>query len=138
LVGLLAVCFVLVVTAYGRVRLNRALRDAVDRGDVAAVRSLLDRGADPNTRYPFKVVETGVEGIMARVALTLGVSGQEDEMPTVLMAAACGQKTEIAKLLVAKGADVNAEIDASFNALNWAWLTKNRELETFLRNAGAK
>jgi ankyrin repeat protein len=134
LAGLLAVCLLMVVMACGRVGLNDSLRDAVDRGDVAAVRSLLDQGADPNTRYP----PDGVPGVVGRFALAFGVAGTDSCTNTVLVHAACSRHTAIAKLLVTRGADVNAPQDSKLSPLQWAWLTKNKELETFLRNAGAK
>ena len=52
------------------------------------------------------------------------------------MLAALNKRLEIVRLLIKKGADVNAESNKGHTALKYAFL--NTQIEELLRNAGAK
>ena len=91
------------------------LFDAVERNDVAAVEELLSRGADVNTldpRYPQ----------LAR--------------PALMTAASLGY-SEIVRLLLANGADVNARDAGGGTALIWACNDGHIDCTRLLLAAGA-
>ena len=88
---------------------------AVNRGDVKVVRSLLQRGFDPNTRN--EAGEHGlflaVKGGAMDVALTLidapkiDLEARNAKDESALMIAVLKGQTELAQILIDKGADVN-------------------------------
>lgn len=87
-------------------------REAVLAGDVASVRSLLEKGADPND------ADIGI--------------------PMVYHAAEDGH-TEIVRLLIARGSDVNWREPCTGNtALSLARRNKHTEIVKMLKKAGAK
>jgi hypothetical protein len=89
-----------------------ALARVVRLGDAEATRLLLDRGADPNAK---------------------GSSGW-----TPLMAATIAEKsTATVKVLLEKGARVDARDDAGRTALDWALLQGESETSRLIRSAGA-
>jgi hypothetical protein len=94
---------------------ERALLDAVDRHDVAAVTSALARGASPNTRDErgdtalLRAVGRGDEAIIALLlhrGADVNASGA-DRLTALMWAARLGRE-ETVVLLVKSGADVNA------------------------------
>jgi ankyrin repeat protein len=87
-------CSAPLVPAASKAPLNRALLTAIRQGDAAAVRSLLDRGADVNARD-----ETGA---------------------TALMHAALNADVALVQFLLRKGAEVNLRNRAGATALLWA------------------
>jgi ankyrin repeat protein len=91
-----------------------ALAFAAKHGNLAQVRELLARGADPNRR--------GSHGL------------------TPLMAAAVGefQDTTVIDALLNKGADVNARDEMGRTALDWALLQGDTEIVRKLRAAGGR
>jgi len=90
----------------------QTLHDAGRRGDVKAVKLLLEQGADVNARD--KVERTPLHW------------------------AACMGHTALAELLLSQGADVNAEDQVGLTPLQLAILTRNAELADLLLKHGAK
>lgn len=82
---------------------DQQLVDAVNRDDTAAVRALLARGADPNTRsVPTDLWEPPLDTVMQRVWLR--VSQPKSRRDPVLAAAASRGDAEIVTALLDKGA----------------------------------
>ncbi len=83
---------------------DQQLVDAVNRDDVAAVRALLSRGADPNTRsVPTDLWQPPFDTAMRRVWLR--VSQPKSRRDPVLTAAASRGDAEIVTALLDKGAN---------------------------------
>ena len=91
---------------------EQALLQASEKGDVAAVKSLVDKGVNVNAR------------------------DREGRQP--LIEAAYWQHPEVVKLLIEKGANVNAKKVDGTTALTFAINLHNKEIEQMLRKAGAK
>ncbi len=90
---------------------EKAIGAAVANGDTAEAQSLLDQGADPNSKT--------------------------DNGKTLLMLAAYLGHTDIAKLLIDKGADVNAKDQDGKRALMYAAEKNNLEIGKLLLEKGA-
>jgi ankyrin repeat protein len=122
---------------------STALMAAAAAGDAASVRSLLQHGADPNAQpalseggFIFGGGRSALMWAAYRGDLTIlrrlldagaDVNG-EGPVGTPLSQAAWGDKTEAAKLLIARGARVNqvAHRDG-YTALHWAASTEGRD-----------
>ena len=89
--------------------LNEQLFEAALGGDLAQVKTFLEKGADVNAKD-----KAGM---------------------TVLMFAANGSNPEAVKLLIEKGADVNVKANYGATALN---SSENREITELLKAHGAK
>jgi outer membrane protein OmpA-like peptidoglycan-associated protein len=90
---------------------EKAMVEAVQKGDTPMVQSLLDKGVSPNLKT--------------------------DDGQTILMLAAHLGHTEIARLLIEKGADVNAKDNGGKTALMYAAQTGNIEMARLLLESGA-
>src|SRR5688572_29846738 len=105
--------------------LDWALGDAVQRGDVAAVRMLLADGADPNTRdhkWGWPVLWVAAEQDYAEVAEALVKAGAPLDHH-VLARAVGADHPETAATLLALGAPVNPEVPGMDSALECSlWL----------------
>src|SRR5688572_6723245 len=88
-------------TADPKQALNDQLYDAVRRGDVAAVTAALDKGADVNAKFRYGA--------------------------TALFKAAERGHTEIAKLLLARGADVKVK-DTFYQATAMTWALDGKHI----------
>jgi outer membrane protein OmpA-like peptidoglycan-associated protein len=91
---------------------EKAMVEAVQKGDTPMVQSLLDKGVSPNLKA--------------------------DDGKSILMLAAYLGHTDIAKLLVDKGADVNAKDNDGKTALMYAAQTGNIEMAKLLLENGAE
>jgi ankyrin repeat protein len=87
---------------------------AVFLGDVDYVRALLERGADPNNKTS------------RGVTLLMFAANADHPNPAMV------------RLLIGKGADVNARDDLGRTALDWATLQGETGMARLLRDAGAK
>ena len=103
--------FLFPFTAFSQDRQN-ALYDAAYRGDADAVRSLLDKGADPNAK------------------------ARKGHLP--LLTAAGQGYFEIVKILLDSGADVNTKNNAGQTALMNAELNGHTKIVELLKKYGAK
>ena len=87
---------------------------AASQGNVAQVRELLNRGANPNA------------------------AGSRGLTPLMAAASADAPDVEVVRLLLAKGAKIDARDDSGFTPLDWALLEGENEVAQVLREAGAK
>jgi ankyrin repeat protein len=87
---------------------------SASQGNVDQVRELLNRGANPNA------------------------VGSRNIMPLMAAASADVQSPEIIRMLLAKGAKVDARDDSGWTALDWALRQGETEVAKVLRDAGAK
>ncbi|MEO8435885.1 MAG: ankyrin repeat domain-containing protein [Pyrinomonadaceae bacterium] len=91
---------------------EQALLQASEKGDLAAVKALLDKGVNVNAR------------------------DREGRQP--LIEAAYWQHPDVVKLLIERAANVNARKVDGTTALTFAINLRNKEIEQILRKAGAK
>jgi ankyrin repeat protein len=87
---------------------------AASQGNVAQVRELLNRGADPNT------------------------AGSRGLTPLMVAASADKQSPEIVHSLLAKGAKIDVRDESGWTALDWALLQGETEVAQVIRAAGAR
>ncbi len=116
-------------TASRREQLNLKLSRAVLKNDYAAVKALLARGADPNTLVNCPDRPTNINSpIILKQGVSDAVADRSDSYQPVLILgnfngmrvlelAAWGGYLAVAKLLLDKGADVNARSDFGSSAL---------------------
>ncbi len=98
---------------YSAGKLVDTLFDAAEKGNVATVKAMLDKGVDVNSR-------------------------DNDLNATVLMEAASKGQTAVVELLIARGADVNASIPTSkVTALLWSALNDHPDTALVLIKHGA-
>jgi ankyrin repeat protein len=110
-----------------------ALDVAVKRGDLSVVEVLLENGV--------KVAPVGPPRMRAefgKVSRSMGFSGGFIRSWTPLMHAAGSGNVEIARLLLAKGADVNAKTKEGRTALSTAIQEGHAEVVALLKAVGAK
>ena len=95
--------------------IDRQLANAVKRGDILAVRSLLERGADPNahsrTRPPYR--PWPIRSLADVHQWVVAKSMPEPFSPTLLMLAAESGWDEICVVLIAHGARVDERVHLS-------------------------
>jgi hypothetical protein len=120
--------------------LNDQLIQAARDGDTAAVRQLLDKGA--NIEAKDKDGETAL--IVAAwwattdvVRLLLAKGANIEAKNTALIVAAVMGKTEVVKLLLARGANIEGKDNYGQTALNLAIEAGNTEVVNLLREKGA-
>lgn len=102
--------------------LERKLISAAQRGDLDLVKELLDKGADINTRG------TNRPNI-GRTLLHYAAGAKRYKLR--------GEHLKVAKLLLARGADVNASADTGYTALHVAAGLGQLEMVDFLLENGA-
>jgi ankyrin repeat protein len=156
--ALLAAAAWMLVRASAQNRRNDALWEAVDRGDLSAVTSLLDQGADPNTNE-YQVLDarhrSGVAAILTRLrgreprynqdprtnqwTADPRVGGNwtsRQKWNTVLWLATDKERPEIARALIAAGAQDKATGYLS-TALMWAAERGHTDLVRSLLDQGS-
>jgi beta-lactamase regulating signal transducer with metallopeptidase domain len=125
-------------------RIDRALVEAVDEGDMDDVRSLLDSGASVNARVdgdgsPLIAAARNGNMTLVRFLLDRGADpsmGVEGDGNPLIMAAREGHLS-IVQLLLDKGADVNQVVDGDENALIQASGEGHLEVVKLLAARGA-
>ncbi|KAL8784353.1 MAG: hypothetical protein Q9213_004005 [Squamulea squamosa] len=130
-------------------RLATPLFLAASTGQEAAVRALLARDADPRSRningeLPIHIASWRGWAPVVRIMLDAGIDIEERdvrcEQTPLLMAASTGQ-TGVLKLLLERGADMDAVTQSGRNALKHAQLHRkegNEEAVSFLQEAYRK
>ena len=114
------------------------IHDAVNRGDLAAVQSELDKGANVNAkmwrRTPLHSATAGGHTEIAELLIDNGadVNANEDYGWTPLHLAAKYGHREVAELLIAKGADMNAKKKDGWTPLHLAALYGHTEIVELL------
>ena len=112
---------------------------AVEFNQSAVVSLLLENGANVNQKYinnNQKLALTANIGSNTPYYITL--CALEHTSKNVLMHAASFSDTEILKLLVSKGANINAVDDLGFNALDFALAAGKKENAQYLKSLGLK
>ncbi len=121
-----------------------ALSIACMNGDLAAVRALLDQGADPNVAIAggetplMTAARTGnVDVVHALIVAGADVNATETSQQTALMWAAAEGNTYVVDALIDANANVDAETNQDFTAMLFA--ARQGQLETVMRliDAGA-
>jgi len=111
--------------------------DAIYDNDVARVRALLDKGADPNSRSG--TLSTVVKMLSRTGSAKQGhASSDFSERTPLLIEDLRGQKDDIARLLIERGADVNARDQYDKSPLDWAQETGSAEMAALLTAKGAR
>ena len=118
---------------------------AANRGDGAAVRTLLASGADPNVRDAGRMTAACVAAasgslaaLKALVEQHADVDAASGEGLTPLMLASAGGFKDVAAYLIAHGADLNVRNAAGLRALDMAVRYKQSAVAALLRASGAK
>ena len=119
-------CIFLVTAIYAEAGIsdkNAKLIQASEKGNVADVQAVLTDGADINATEVREYSGVYVRGL------------------TALMMASANGRTEVVKLLLDKGADVNVKSnidDVDYTALKVAKKNKRKDIIEILEKAGAK
>ena len=125
---------------------SRSLHEAVVRGDVDVARSMLDQGADIESKDPgsgasalhYAVMKGRMEIVELLLARGADVNSRTRNGTTPLHTAALYSRREVAARLIDKRADLNAVSASGATPLALANAAKNRPIEELLRSRGAK
>jgi ankyrin repeat protein len=121
---------------------------AIAHQDLRFVDDLLERGAEVNgvrsdpcghdTTALISALGTPHPEVLVRKLLERGANPNERDLYgcTVLLRAAQEGQTELVRVLLAHGADIQATPDGSI--LSWLWVEEKPEIVRLLRHAGAK
>ena len=131
-------------TPSGMDSVSSELEDAVWRGNTEAVQTLLDEGAEVNTKdaegNPIlreAVWREHTEIVRLLVESGADVNARDVEGNPILREAVWRGHTEIVRLLVESGADVNARDAEGNSILHEAIWRGHADIEAILREAGA-
>ncbi|MEW6350719.1 MAG: ankyrin repeat domain-containing protein [Thermodesulfobacteriota bacterium] len=119
--------------------LDEQVLAAANRGDLAQVRRLLDKGADPNAKDAIGNMVLGEAAFSGNLDLVKflidqgsDVKAKRPDGQTVLMCAAIGGNPQVVRLLVEMGLDVNAKTSGGETALMWASMGGRLEAVKYL------
>ncbi|HET7434076.1 MAG TPA: M56 family metallopeptidase, partial [Thermoanaerobaculia bacterium] len=121
------------------------LIEAARRGDLTAVRALLDGGADPNEAAPkdgnpliaaAAANRTDVLDLLLRRGAQIDAVVPDDE--NALITASRTGASDAARLLIARGADVNARVWSGREWRTPLSVARDARIEAMLRAAGAR
>jgi len=124
-------------------RLNQSLMTAIGRNDVVTAQKLLREGADPNSR---EHINSPIDRFIDWIK---GYEPGEQEDTTVLVKAAAEGHTDIVRLLIQYGANVNIRCryqapsllrtdPNNYSALELAKFGHHSDIVRLLQQAGAK
>lgn len=111
---------------------------AVEFNDVELVKLLLENGANPNKKYISKANKDAIVSGLISVPFYRQLCAFEHTGRHIFMHASMYSTPEILELLIAKEANLHAQDDLGYNALDYAIFAKNDENIEFLRNLGLK
>ena len=124
--------------------LNSKLIDAVLKGDVVEVISLLQQGADSNSKNGGKVpilVEASYSGnsqiVRALIAAGANVNARDNLGTTPLMTAIVGNHRDVLEILLGSGANVDLRDNNGMTPLFYASLSGNADIVRVLIKYGA-
>ena len=122
-----------------------SLLQAIWKGDILAVKELVDQGVDPNAQTKLgisplhmaaKKQETEIPSLL--IAKGADVNAGDQNGKTALMEAASAGRAANAQVLLSAGAKVNAVDENGFTALMWATMLGFPEFVEILLGSGAE
>lgn len=121
------------------------LLQAIWKGDILAVKELVDNGVDPNGQTklgisPLHMAAKKQETEITRLLIARGadVNARDQNGKTPLMEAASAGRAANARVLLSAGARVNAADENGFTALMWATILGFPELVEIFLGSGAE
>ena len=121
------------------------LHHPVAKGDVGAVRALLEEGADPNEQMPEAVTflniavwHRNVEMVRLLLEHNANPNVTREQDLTPLHYAAMSGKKEVVELLLEYGADVNAQVEDGTTPLGMAIYSGHPKVAELLEAHGGK
>ena len=111
---------------------------AVEFDDSELVKLLLENGANPNKKYISRANRDAVVSGLISVPFYRKLCAFEHTGRHIFMHASMYSQPEILELLIEKEANLNAQDDLGYNALDYAVFGKNEENIKFLTNSGLK
>jgi ankyrin repeat protein len=141
LVAVVVICALLCCYAHlnRQQQLDASLILAVRKGDLAAVTMLLDNGASPNARSFLQLSLADFSGVRS-ISEAVDEATVDRRGLTVLMIAVQHMRLDIVRVLLDRGANVNAQM-SGITALTYAGIfqTDNGpDIVQFLKKAGAR
>jgi len=117
-----------------------ALMSGAAKGNTEIIELLLTKGADVNAKSnrPFSYLQARSSWWVASGALEEFLKEEGESGWTALMSAAAEGHGDVVKVLLRKGADVNAKTRFDWTALNIARKMGHRKIEQLLKAGGAK
>jgi len=122
-----------------------SLLQAIWKGDILAVKEMVDKGIDPNAQTKLgisplhmaaKKQETEITSLLIAKGADVNAGDQNGKTP--LMEAASGGRAANAEVLLSAGAKVNAIDENGFTALMWATMLGFPEFVEILLGSGAE
>jgi len=122
-----------------------SIHDAVEKGNIEAVKQHLDAGTDVNAKDDAYGGQTPLHNAAWKghkeiaellIAEGVDVDAKDDRGETPLYGAAFGGHKEIVELLISKGADVNAKNKKGRTPVDRADFSKQKETADLLRKHG--
>jgi uncharacterized protein len=122
-----------------------SLLQAVWKGDISAVKELVEKGVDPNAQTrlgtrPLHVASKKRETEITSMLIASGadVNSKDQNGKTPLMEAASAGQPANAQVLLSAGANINAVDEKGFTALMWATMVGSPEVIEVLLESGAE
>ena len=120
---------------------------AAGTGNIAAVRTLLNQGVDPNAAVDksgitalmqaASIGDTGIVKLLVNNGANVNARAGQLGITALMNAAAFGD-VEMVRFLIDKGADIHTKDTEGLTALSQAKVAKKEDIITFLKTRGAK